>query len=269
MQVLAFRGTVAKMHAEVAGRHGRDTQQESDTMAKQLMYYEKVVPISLERHKDWSVAQGDYSFAKETNAAPLMCAEFLSAATELPIVFGKTDSGFTPVVILGIEQGKALTVDAKGKWVGSYVPAFVRRYPFVFAEGKDKETYTLCLDEEFDGVDREGNTGNALYEGEEASKFLKDILEFTKNVEVEQRKTIEFCKLLESNDLLVPMQAGLTMPDGQKRAVTGFHVVSREKLKEIEQDVLADFFKRDVLELIYYHLASMRNMEKLRLLAVD
>lgn len=236
-------------------------------MAKQLMYYEKVVPITLEQHQGWSVAQGDYTFAQETNAAPLMCAEFLSAAIELPIVFGKTEAGYTPVVILGIEQGKALTVDASGKWVGNYVPAFVRRYPFVFAEGKDKDTYTLCLDEEFDGVDREGKTGNALYEGDEPSKFLKDILEFTKNVEVEQRKTVEFCKLLEAHDLLVPMQAGLTLPDGQKRAVTGFHVVSRDKLKEIDAEVLTDFFKRDVLELIYYHLASMRNMEKLRVLA--
>ena len=236
-------------------------------MAKQLMYYEKVVPITLERHRNWSVAQGDYSFAKETNAAPLMCAEFLSASTELPIVFGKAEAGYTPVVILGIEQGHALTVDGSGRWVGSYVPAFVRRYPFVFAEGRDKETYTLCLDEEYGGVDPEGKSGSALYEGDEASKFLKDILEFTKNVEVEQRKTIEFCKLLDANDLLVPMQAGLTMPDGQKRAVTGFHVVSRDKLKEIGPELLADFFKRDVLELIYYHMASMRNMEKLRLLA--
>ena len=49
--------------------------------------------------------------------------------------------------------------------------------------------------------------------------------------------------------------------------MTGFHVVSRDKLKELKPDVLEDFFKRDVLELIYYHMASMRNMEKLRLLA--
>lgn len=236
-------------------------------MAKQLMYYEKVVPISLERHKGWSVAQGDYSFAKETNAAPLMCAEFQSAAIELPIVFGKSETGYTPVVILGIEQGHALTVDGGGKWVGNYVPAFVRRYPFVFAEAKDKQTYTLCLDEDYEGVDRDGTKVKGLYDGEQPSEFLNNILEFTKNIELEQRKTLEFGKLLEEKGLMTPMQAGITMPDGQKRAVTGFHVVSREKLKEIGGDVLEDFFKRDVLELIYYHLASMRNMEKLRMLA--
>ena len=58
------------------------------------------------------------------------------------------------------------------------------------------------------------------------------------------------------------------MPDGETRAVTGFHVVSRERLKELDSEKLADFFKRDVLELIYYHLVSMRNMEKLREMAI-
>ncbi|MGD1925004.1 MAG: SapC family protein [Paracoccaceae bacterium] len=236
-------------------------------MAKQLMYYEKVVPISTERHKGWSVAQGDYGFARETNAAPLMCAEFQSAATELPIVFGNTETGYKPVDIIGIEQGRALTVDDKGDWVGQYIPAFVRRYPFVFAEAENKQTYTLCLDEDYEGVDSAGEKGQAMYDGDEPSEFLKKVLEFTKNIELEQRRTLEFGKLLEANDLMTPMQAGITMPDGQKRAVTGFHVVSREKLKEITPEVLTDFFNRDVLELVYYHLASLRNMEKLRMLA--
>ena len=44
----------------------------------------------------------------------------------------------------------------------------------------------------------------------------------------------------------------------------GFHAVSRERLKKLEGDALAEFFQRDALELVYYHLASLRNLEKLR-----
>ncbi|MEM1162132.1 MAG: SapC family protein [Pseudomonadota bacterium] len=240
-------------------------------MAKQLMYYEKVVPISAERHRGWSVAQGSFVFAAETNAAPLMCAEFQSAACELPIVFGKTDAGFSPVVIMGIEQNQALTVASDGAWIGTYIPAFLRRYPFVFAEGREENSFTLCLDEGFDGCDSGGQRGKALYgsdgDEDEPSDFLREVLEFARNFEIEQRRTIEFGKLLEEQNLMEPMQAGITMPDGQKRAVTGFHVVSREKLKAIPEDVLKDYFARDVLELIYYHMGSLRNMEKLRRLA--
>ena len=240
-------------------------------MTKQLMFYEKVVPISLERHKKWSMIQGeDFGFAAESNASPLMCAEFQSAATEMPIVFGKSDNGtYAPVVVLGIEQGKCLLVDGDGKWRGNYIPAFVRRYPFVFATGENGTTFTLCIDEAYSGCDPKGKKGAKLYQDDdEPSEFMSSVLEFTKNFELESRRTQEFCRLLDENDLFDPMQAGITMPDGEQRAVTGFHVVSKERLKEIKPEVLEDFFKRDVLELVYYHHVSLRNMEKLRNLAV-
>ena len=152
-------------------------------MAKQLMFYEKVAPISSERHKKWSVLHGqDYGFAAEANAAPLMCAEFYQATTELPIVFGKGDNGFAPIAILGIDQGKSLFIDDKGQWTGSYIPAFVRRYPFVFAAGDDGKTFTLCLDEAHNGCDPKGKKGEKLYTEEgEASEFMTKVLDFTKN----------------------------------------------------------------------------------------
>lgn len=235
-------------------------------MTKQMMFYEKIAPISLERHKDWSIARGkDYSFAAEANAVPMMCAEFQSVATDFPIVFGRTEDGFSPIVVLGLEQGKSLFVDAKGKWTGPYIPAFVRRYPFVFAQSADKQTFTLCIDEAYVGVDSKGKKGEKLYDGDQPSETLNRALEFTKGFESEQRKTAEFCRLLADNDLLDPMQASITMPDGEIRAVTGFHVISRDKLKALNTEVADDFFRRDVLELIYFHMLSLRNMDKLRL----
>lgn len=234
-------------------------------VAKQLMFYEKVAPISVERHTGWSLQAGvSYAFASEANASPLMCAEFAAAATELPIVFGKSDKGYAPVAILGIEQDKSLMVDADGQWRGRYIPAFVRRYPFVFAASEQNDKYTLCIDEEYPGIDETGVKGERLYDGETPAPMLERALEFSKNYEIEARKTTEFCRLLEENNLLDPMQAGIRMPDGEQRSVTGFHIISRDRLKEISDEVRDDFFKRDVLELVYYHLVSMRNMEKLR-----
>ena len=235
-------------------------------MTKQLLYYEKIVPVSTERHSGWSVQQGgDYSFSAEANAAPLICPEFAAAAVDLPIVFGKTASGFSPMVVLGIEENRSILVDSKGNWQGNYIPAFVRRYPFVFATDAEQSKFTLCLDEAFKGCDEKGKKGERLYTDDgEPGEILNKALEFGKSYEIEARRTNEFCKLLEEADLLDPMQVGMTTPDGERRAVTGFHAVSREKLKALEGEQLADFFRRDALELIYYHLASLRNMEKLR-----
>ncbi|MEM7190252.1 MAG: SapC family protein, partial [Pseudomonadota bacterium] len=94
--------------------------------------------------------------------------------------------------------------------------------------------------------------------------YLTKQMEFAKNFEIEQRRTTAFCQLLDEHNLLDPMNAQITLPSGEKRALTGFHVVSRERLKALSEDVVSDLFKRDALELIYYHIASLRNMERLR-----
>lgn len=235
-------------------------------MTKQLMFYEDVVPVRRERHGGWSVAQGGrhLGFAAESNAVPLMSSEFLQAATEYPIVFAGAEEEIAPVVVLGLERGRSLYVDAQGNWTGAYVPAFVRRYPFVFSRSEDGETYTLCIDEAYEGCDQTGRSGDPLYTAEgQPSPFLQRALEFTRNVEIEHQRTREFCRLLVEHELLDQMEASITMPDGSKRSLSGFRAVTRERLKRLEGTVLEDFFRRDVLELVYYHLASLRNLEKL------
>lgn len=239
-------------------------------MTKQLMFYEQVVPINHGRHGRWSVAQdrNNSGFAAGSMAAPLMTAEFLSAAVEYPIVFAKGSAGYAPMVMLGIENGKSLFVDADGKWTGRYIPAFIRRYPFVFAQSGDKSQFTLCIDETYSGCDPDGREGQRLYGDDgQPAPTLQRALEFTRSFEVENRRTGEFCRLLEENNLLDPMNAQIAMPNGAKRSLTGFAVVSRERLKALEGEVLSDFFRRDVLELIYQHHVSLRNLEKLRDLA--
>ena len=236
-------------------------------MARQLMFYERAVPVSQGRHGRWSVdrEQVGFGFAAGSTAVPLMATEFLACATEYPIAFGKGKDGYSPIVMLGIERDRSLFIDDKGRWTGDYVPAFIRRYPFAFAQSGDGSTYTLCIDEAYGGCDPAGRRGERLYGDDgKPAPYLQSAMDFTRSFEVEVRRTREFCRLLEDNNLLDEMHAGMVMPDGAKRSLTGFHVVSRERLKQLEAEVLADFFGRDALELIYYHLASLRTLEKLR-----
>lgn len=237
-------------------------------MEKQLLIYESVVPISIDRHREWSVTQGDvFPFAQDLNSCPIMSTEFLQAAQDMPIIFGKHDGGFTPMCALAFEQGKPGYMDKDGKWKGRYVPAFIRRYPFVFAKHGDGDDFALCIDEKYSGFDETGKTGDRLFDGDEPSDFLNTQKELAKNYEVESRRTNVLCELLEQHNLFDPMSAQVSMPDGSKRALTGFHVISKERLKALPDDVVKDMFDRDVIELIYIHLMSMRNMELLRDLA--
>lgn len=236
-------------------------------MAKQSLFYEEVVPLTKERHLGWSVEQGqNYAFAAKQHSVPLMFSEFASAALELPIVFGKTDENTLPLAMLGMQADKSLFIDDDGKFTGRYCPAFLRRYPFIFARGDaEEETFALCIDETFQGVDKEGKRGQALFgEDDEPSETLKQMMEFCRVFEIDLRKTKSFTDLLNEHELLDPMNAQVTMADGSKVSLTGFHVISKERLKQIKPEFLADLFGRDFLELVYYHLLSLKNMEKLR-----
>ena len=119
-------------------------------MTKQLLIYERAVAVNPKRHRDWSVAAGrSYAFARGLNAAPLVAAEFLPASREFAIVFAGEGDAIMPSVIFGIRDDENSFVEEDGSWAGRYVPAFLRRYPFVFSRSQDGASFTLCIDEEF------------------------------------------------------------------------------------------------------------------------
>ena len=121
-------------------------------MAKQLLIYGSVQAISVRKHHDWSVVSGeDYEFARSINSVPVMAAEFPNVASDFTIVFTGDDKLVMPVVIMGFRDGENLYIDDQGKWLARYIPAFLRRYPFVFSSSDNGQTFTLCIDEEFTG----------------------------------------------------------------------------------------------------------------------
>ncbi len=229
-------------------------------MNKQLLIYEKTVPVSSGRHADWSVMAGDnFMFAQHVNSVPLIAAEFPNAATEYAIVFAGKDE-VIPVVVLGIRDHENLYLTKGGSWKAKYVPAFVRRYPFVFSSTADGSKFTLCIDEEYDGCNQEG-LGERLFDDEKkGTQYLENVLEFLKQYQEQYRRTQVFCKKLQELDLLEPMQAQVTMNTGQKMTLAGFTAASRKRLKELTPGQLAELAKTNELELIYLHLQSMKNL---------
>lgn len=237
-------------------------------MAKQSMFYEEVVPISLEQHKSYAATMGqDYGFAADFHALPLMMSEFHAAALDLPIVFGKAPDGvYTPMAMTGLKPNVSLFVNESGAFTGRYVPAVLRRYPFVFAHSAgNNEQFALCLDGTAAHIDTSGESGEKFFgEDDKPSEFLTKMMEFCKSYEIDLRKTMAVSKDLEALNLFDPMRAEVTMKDGQKVALTGFFVISRERLKALEADKVKDLFDRDILELLYHHLSSLKNIERLR-----
>ena len=229
-------------------------------MATQLLIYDKVEVVNAERHLNWCVKAGtDFEFAKKVNSVPLMSVEFAAAAMEFPIVFAGAGEEFIPVVVLGTQDNENLYVGDDGTWQAKYIPAFIRRYPFVFSNSEDGSQLLLCIDEEFSGCNEDGK-GERLFDAEgNRTQYLNNVLEFLKNYQASYQLTVQFCKNLKELDIFEQMQATFAPPEGQPSVLTGFYAVNKEKLKALPDEKLAELTKTDQMELIYTHLVSMAN----------
>jgi hypothetical protein len=167
-----------------------------------------------------------------------------------------------PVAILGMRGNENLFLDDNGLWQGKYIPAFIRRYPFVFSHAEER--FVLCVDEEFAGFNREGRGRPLFNDDGQPSAYVEGILKFLQDYQTHFLATQRFCSRLRDFGLLEPMSAQITVQAGPALSLGGFMGVSREKLKSLPGEALAQFAKTDELELIYMHLHSLRNFDRLR-----
>ena len=113
-----------------------------------LLFYDNPTVLDSTVHRNLKVKTTDdgFKFSGKTNSVPLAGVEFPEACKHFPIVFTKVDGQrLLPLALLGFRDLENLFVDAGGRWKDAYVPAFVRRYPFVLAKGAMPERLTVCI----------------------------------------------------------------------------------------------------------------------------
>ena len=228
---------------------------------KQLLFYDRVVPVNRERHRDWAVKVGtNYDFARTVNSIPLTAVEFGEAATFYPIVFVGRDENVISAAVMGLQADKNLFINDAGELKGAYAPAFLRRYPFVFSTNADDDRLTLCLDESYKGFNEAG-FGERLFDAQgEQTQYLQGILSFLSKYQAHFKRTQVFCKKLQELELLEPMGVQFNLGDGQPRALSGFMAIQRRKLAQLSGEQLQELSRTGELELAYIHLQSLHNL---------
>jgi len=235
-------------------------------VSRQLLIYDKVVAIGTASHANVSVQMTDsYSFARQINSVPLLVAEFEAAALDHPIVFARNGTDIFPAALLSLRPDCNESVDERGQWHGGYIPAFLRRYPFVFSRPEDSEegTFALCLDESYAGVNREGRGERLFNDAGEQTAWLDAKLAFTAEYQAQFHITRSFCKLLDKLGLLEAAQARFHNFSGGEGSMGGFSVLNRSRLKQIPADDIGTLFRNGGLSLCYAHLHSLRNILRL------
>ncbi|PCH98537.1 MAG: sapC family protein, partial [Alphaproteobacteria bacterium] len=124
-----------------------------EAQPKQLpMFYNNPVLLDGQKHKGLSLVKDfGLTFTKGSNAVPVNLVELPQIAHFYPIAFSN-DGMATPVAILGVRNDENLFVNDKGEWAkDTYIPSYIRRYPFILTEINEGESLSLCIDE-VDGV---------------------------------------------------------------------------------------------------------------------
>lgn len=234
----------------------------------EVFFYERPVPLNRSEHKDLRLkAIPNLQFAARVHSVPLTGVEFALAARDLPILFaGPSAAEAGPMALLGLRQDENLLVDANGQWAPStYVPAFIRRYPFVLAEKPPEQTegddFTVFLDEAYPGFGTE--EGERLFKEDGTdTEMLTNAVNFLGEFQQHVGRTHWFMDQLRKHDLLESRNIRLEK-DGKQINLNGLFVVNEEKLRQLDEKVAQEFLKEGVLGWIYAHLLSLANIDRM------
>lgn len=231
----------------------------------------KIVPLNRKSHSNLRIRPStDFSFIAKQQILPITAHEILVAASEFPVVFVKdsTTDSMQLAVICGLKQGENLYA-GKTVWPGIYMPAIVKNYPFsLVLKSEGSDDVALCIDEECEQFnDKEGV---ALFDEEGGeSEFLKAVTERLLTTHAQIKATVEFTKFLTDNDLLSAQQLTINSPGGEPYNIKGIYVVDETKLKNLGVDVLTSIHSKGILPIIYAHLVSLHQVERLARMHIE
>lgn len=220
------------------------------------LFYKNPVPLDSQKHTKWGLKKDfGLGFTKNVNAVPINLIEFPQVCHFYPIAFSPDETA-TPVAILGLRDNENLFVDDKGNWVqNTYVPAYIRRYPFIFSEMPNTDQLTLCVDAN-DNIVGEGNEMGFFDEKNKPSALAQNALEFCKSYHAAAQQTVDFGKALHESGLLIERAAEIKTPDNKTINFAGFRIVDEEKLAKMADKDFLEMRSKSWLPFIYAHLFS-------------
>ncbi len=238
-----------------------------------VLFYSNPEPLSKEAHSKIGLRRLDkpFGFASKTHVVPVTVTEFPVAAISYPIIFA--GDKFQPIAVMGINAEQNLFVGEDGAFeIGAYIPAYIRRYPFVLANDSINQQMVVCIDRDAKML---GELPDLAFFDEkgEATEYTKGCIQFCNDFETEARRTEAFVALLRENDLFDTRKAFYTPqnPDGssgEQQTIAEYFAVSEDKLKALPDAKIRELMENGALAQIYAHLTSLAGWDRLIALAI-
>jgi hypothetical protein len=230
------------------------------------LFYNGLEPLSSETHANWRIrAQDSAPFLVGQHAVPITVEEFPLVQRHMPIVFSVGPDAI-PLALMGLNEGVNVFMGDDGKLLDAnfYVPAYVRRYPFMLARLRpDTEELSLCFDPTSQAIGP-FEEGEPLFTDGQPSETTKNILSFTEQFEQSGANTQAFMNELRESGLLMDGEVSIQL-DGtdQPFIYRGFQMIDEQKLADLRGDQLRKMSQSGMLPLLYAHMFSLSLMRDL------
>ncbi|MFP5329086.1 MAG: SapC family protein [Alphaproteobacteria bacterium] len=225
------------------------------------LLYSGLEPLSSNVHRNMKLKIVDKAPAlAKAHAIPVTVDEFPLLCRHYPIIFAIGERP-VPLALMGLSEGVNAFLDEDGHAIQQdvYLPAYIRRYPFLLARLRpDSDELSLCFDPTVGAV-VESDEGQPLFtEDGQPSQTTKAILEFCEQFEAAGQRTGAFVDDLEKTGLLIDGEVAI-QPEGMDKPFVyrGFRMVDEEKLRDLRGDELRKMNQSGLLPLVYAHLFSL------------
>jgi hypothetical protein len=224
------------------------------------LLYNGLEPLNRNAHAKYKVRRlNGLDRVASTHAIPVTVDEFAMIQRHFPIVFSAGEAP-VPIALMGLHEGTNTFFDEKGvaREGNVYLPAYLRRYPFVLARlREDSDELSLCFDPT-SGAVGEFSEGEPLFEGENPSEATNAILQFCEQFEQAGQRTQFFMNELKEAGLLMEGEVAI-QPEGSEQPFIyrGFQMVDEEKFRNLRGDELRKLNQNGALPLIMAHLFSL------------
>ena len=239
-----------------------------------VLFYGSPEPLNPTTHKGMGVkrVEAPFAFAKKSNVCPITVSEFQLAAVTGPIIFVGEEK--MPLAVMGLNHDENMFVRDSGVFEpGVYVPAYIRRYPFVFANDQKAGQSILCVDRNAPFVVDKDPEIPFFDEAGNPTEYTQNCLKFCNDYEMERQKSMSFVSLLKALDLFEPKEAFYTPANedgtpGEPQKLADYFGVSEQRLRDLPLDKIDDLRKSGALTQIYAHLFSLVQWDRLVALAI-
>jgi hypothetical protein len=218
--------------------------------------YSGVEALSAQRHGALKLAApAGFGHAAAMSSILVGASEVPAASRDYPVVFSDRENDAMAYAVTGYAEGVNVHVDGDGAWrKDAYIPAYVRRYPFIFLESEGGKRLTLGVDPK--ALSQDGKT--ALYDADgKPSVASKNALAFCTAYKKEMDRTRVLVQQIIASGITISRRAEVTLAGGKKAMIGGFRIVDEKKLAALPDEVFLEMRRSGALTLVYCHLMSM------------